>query len=79
MKLVRTDPHGFLFEVIRTGSAAPLSVDLELGLFGERLEGLGQGLSSVPGRPDLLRAQVAMDPSSDSAQPQTFVFRWKST
>ena len=78
MKLMRTDQNGFLFEIVRTGSAAPLSVDLELGLFGERLESHSHGLLSVSGRPDLLRAQVAMHPSRDNAAPQTVVFRWKS-
>jgi hypothetical protein len=78
MKLVRTDRNHFLFEIVRTGGTAPLSVDLELGLFGERLESQSYGLLSVSGRPDLLRAQAAMHPSRDSAEPETIVFRWKS-
>jgi hypothetical protein len=78
MKLGRTDQNGFFFELVRTGGTAPLSVDLELGLFGEQLESHSHSLLSVSGRPDLLRAQVALHPSRDKAEPQTLVFRWKS-
>jgi len=78
MKLRRTDQNDFEFEIVRTGGAAPLSMDLELGLFGERLESHSPGLLPVSGRPDLLRAQVPLPPSRDQAEPQTLIFRWKS-
>jgi hypothetical protein len=78
MKLMRTDQNGFLFEIVRTGNTASLSVDLELGLFGERLESRSAGLSSVSGRPDLLRARFTMQPTRDNTEPQTAVFRWKA-
>jgi len=79
MKLLRTDQDVFLFEILRTGGTAPLSIILELGLFGKYLNSLSPGLLPVSGRPDLLRAQSVLLPSFGGTEPQSLVFRWKSS
>ncbi len=78
MKLMRTEQDGFLFEITRFNGDVPLSIELELGLFGERLESRSPDLKPVSGRPDLLRTHCVMQASRDGKEPQFRVFRWKS-